>query len=220
MPAVSPLAPATAAPVVLVHGLYMSGAFMRPLAARLQRYGWRPVTFTYASVRVDAQANAERLRELLRQLAEPTVHLVGHSLGGLVVRLALVEAETLPLGRVVTLGTPHEGSHIARWLGGHGLGAIVGRAAAALDCALPPWQGQRELGSIAGTLPVGLGRVVPGLSTPNDGTVMVAETRLAGMSDHLCLPVSHTGLLLSSAVAAQSHAFLAGGRFRRDAAKC
>ena len=206
--------------VVLVHGLYMSGVYLRPLGLRLRGLGWRPQFFTYASVRGDPGANVKRLREFLLSLHAPTVQLVGHSLGGLLIRAVLSQDGMLPDGRVVTLGTPHSGSHVNRWLRAHRLGVAVGQAAALLENQLPPWDGRRELGSIAGNLGAGLGRLIPALPRPNDGTVAVAETRLAAMTDHICLPVSHTGLLLSAEVARQCDAFLRGGRFRRDAAKC
>jgi hypothetical protein len=78
----------------------------------------------------------------------------------------------------------------------------------------PPWSGERELGSLAGTVNMGLGRLVTRLPDPADGSVTVAETRLPGMADHICLPVSHTTMLFAPAVAAQVCAFFAGGRFR------
>jgi hypothetical protein len=50
---------------------------------------------------------------------------------------------------------------------------------------------------------------------PNDGTVAVSETRLPGAKDHLCVAVSHSGLVLSGEVADQVAAFLGSGAFDR-----
>lgn len=80
---------------------------------------------------------------------------------------------------------------------------------------MPPWDGARELGVIAGTRPLGVGRLAPGLGRPNDGTVAVAETKLVGMTDYAELPVTHTWLLYSRPAARQVCAFLATGRFTR-----
>jgi hypothetical protein len=48
---------------------------------------------------------------------------------------------------------------------------------------------------------------------PNDGTIFVDETRLAGISQHLVMAVSHTGLPFSKMVASQTSAFLRTGKF-------
>ncbi len=78
---------------------------------------------------------------------------------------------------------------------------------------LPPGT---EAGIIASTRSLGLGGLLGGLPRPNDGTVAVAETRLPGASDFITLPVTHSGMLLSAACAAQVAHFLAQGRFRYD----
>jgi hypothetical protein len=75
------------------------------------------------------------------------------------------------------------------------------------------WACGRELGLIAGTRAVGIGRFFAGFSEPNDGTVAVRETRLEGATDHLLLPVSHMGMLLSARVADECGRFLRDGRF-------
>ncbi len=67
---------------------------------------------------------------------------------------------------------------------------------------------------IAGSRAVGIGRVFADLPVPNDGTVCVDETALPGASAQLVLDVSHTGMLLSSAVAAATVQFLAIGLLR------
>jgi hypothetical protein len=70
------------------------------------------------------------------------------------------------------------------------------------------------LGVVAGTRVFGLAALLAGrLPGPSDGAVMVAETRVPGAADHLTLPVSHSGMLLSAAVARQTVAFLERGCF-------
>ena len=73
------------------------------------------------------------------------------------------------------------------------------------------------MGVVAGRTPLGLGQFFGSLRDVSDGTVAVAETRLAGLADHVVVPASHSGLLLSSQAAAQAVAFLRSGRFEHRA---
>ena len=75
------------------------------------------------------------------------------------------------------------------------------------------WTQPRELGVIAGSTSAGLGRLVADLPVPNDGTVAVEETRIEGTTDHVVLPVTHTGMLVSASVAEHVARFLHSGRF-------
>ena len=203
--------------VVLVHGLYLHGLAMWPLASRLQRAGFEPVIFSYPSVRLPPAENARALAQRVAALTSTRVHFLAHSLGGIVIRHLFHQFPDQPPGRVVTLGAPHQGSVTASHLQRRGLGFTLGLSTEqGLLGELPPWPADRELGSIAGTLNVGLGRLLSAVSGPADGTVLVAETRLPGMRDHICLPVSHTGMLFAPAVAVQACAFLATGRFQHD----
>ena len=72
------------------------------------------------------------------------------------------------------------------------------------------WRCDRELGCIAGTRPMGLGRFFARFDEDCDGTIGVSETKLPGHTAHVTLPVSHMGMLMSSRRRA------AGGRVPRD----
>jgi hypothetical protein len=68
---------------------------------------------------------------------------------------------------------------------------------------------------IAGTVRFGVGRLLVRLPTPNDGVVCLDETRMPGLRDHLAMPLSHSGLIVSARVARQIHNFLELGHFAR-----
>jgi len=51
------------------------------------------------------------------------------------------------------------------------------------------------------------------IGAPSDGTILVEETLLEGVTQRVVLPVSHTGMLLNGAVASTAAAFLKTGRF-------
>jgi len=76
------------------------------------------------------------------------------------------------------------------------------------------WSARHDLGIVAGNVAVGFGRILGALRGPNDGTVAVVETLLEGAAGHIVLPVSHTSMLFSPTVAAQTAHFLRHGRFR------
>jgi hypothetical protein len=81
------------------------------------------------------------------------------------------------------------------------------------NCDPRHWNCGCELGLIAGTRPMGLGRFFARFEEDSDGTVAVSETKLPGHTAHLVLPVSHMGMLVSSHVARQVGGFLTEGRF-------
>ncbi|MBV9725075.1 MAG: alpha/beta hydrolase, partial [Gammaproteobacteria bacterium] len=75
------------------------------------------------------------------------------------------------------------------------------------------WTQARPLGIVAGSQRIGLGQLLAHFEEDNDGTVAVSETRMAGASDHIVLPVSHLGMLLSTRVAEETGRFLTHGHF-------
>ncbi len=204
--------------VVLVHGLWMAGLDLLPLARRLRRRGYRCVLYRYPSTRQPLLSNAERLADRLAALGPGPVHAVAHSYGGLVTLRALGLGRALPPGRVVLLGVPVNGSAPARrlaahaWLRrgfGHSLeGGLIDGARGDVD--------GREVAVVAGDLPLGLGGWIAGFEQPHDGTVAVSETHLDAATDRLVARVSHFGLLFSPRVAEAVARFLRTGRLLAD----
>lgn len=206
--------------VVLVHGLWMNGAESGLLRHRLQSdYEFEPRQFSYRTMSDGLDDNVALLRDFIRETPGETVHVVGHSLGGVLALQTQMQFPEPRPGRIVCLGSPLCGSLAARAVAGLPFGLdILGRTIrdAVLTGGLPAYRGAREVGVIAGTLGFGLGLVIENLPEPNDGTVAVVETRLPGITDHTQIHVSHTGLLVSRAVVEQTAWFLRHGRFSRD----
>jgi len=207
------------ASVVVVHGLWMPGTETLLIRRRLHAAGFATHLFRYRSVAKGLQANATRLAEFLAHVPGDTVHMIGHSLGGVLILEALTQREFAREGRIVCLGSPLQGSRTAAVLAGSRPGRrLIGRCMQDLleRGRLTRYSGERTVGIIAGDLPVGFGRLVGGLIGPNDGTVAVEETRLRGAADHIVLPVSHFSLLWSTEVHRQILCFLERGRFRHE----
>jgi alpha/beta hydrolase family protein len=210
---------------VYVHGLWLNGWESALLRRRLSRdLGCRTRSFPYPSVSSGLADNARALGEFLRKERADTVHLVGHSLGGLVILELFDDGVSdraangiiLPPGRIVLLGCPARGSRAARNLARRPFGrCILGRTGreALLVSRERSWSGARDLGVIAGDLPIGFGRLVGLFDEPNDGTVLVSETQIAGARQHLTVRTSHSALVYSGAVALHTAAFLRDGRF-------
>ena len=201
---------------VLVHGLWVHAVLMEVQRRLLARAGFDAVSWSYSSVRTTLTENAARLARFAHSLAVPVVHWVGHSLGGLVILHMLEQEQALPPGRVVLQGVPSRGSHPGRVLARNALGArVLGRSMREwLEREHPERYPGREIGIIAGSRGLGLGRLlIRGMPAPGDGVVAVAETMLDGATDSIVLPVSHSGMLFSRAIARQTAAFLRDGRF-------
>jgi len=203
--------------VVLIHGVWMTGFEMLLLRYRLHRCGYRTYQFHYPSLRRRPSENAACLSRFLAKISADRIHLLAHSLGGIVLMHLFHAFPQQKPGRVVMLGTPARGSELARrFYHKRRLRPLLGRACEqGLLGGAPDWPKDRELGLIVGDRPVGmLAQFFGGpLEKPSDGTVRVAETRIEQARDALRLPVTHFSMLADRRVAAAACRFLQTGKF-------
>jgi pimeloyl-ACP methyl ester carboxylesterase len=204
--------------VVFVHGLFLNGADFTLLRRRLATtLGYEAHRFSYPTVRGSMAATLAQLARFVSRIEAERIHFVGHSLGGVVLCRYFERERCERNGRVVLLGSPLVESRSAQAVARHAwLRRVVGPLVAeelVQPCEPRSWRCDRELGLIAGTSPMGLGRFFARFDEDCDGTVAVSETKLPGHKAHLALPVSHMGMLVSPLVARQVASFLGEGRF-------
>ncbi|UFN48712.1 alpha/beta hydrolase [Roseomonas sp. OT10] len=214
--------------VLLLHGIARRAASMGRMERALRAAGYGTLNLDYAARHRPLEALAEEVaREARDFLARPdgALHIVAHSMGGLLARILATRHRPPALGRVVMLGTPNGGSEVAdllsrnllyrRFFGPAGA-QLVTCPEASLRAALGPVD--YPLGVIAGDRsldPIASWLLLPG---PNDGRVCVARTRVEGMADHLVLHVTHTLMMRHPEVIRQTLHFLRHGRFDPAAA--
>lgn len=200
--------------VLLLHGLWMVGLTMRRFARGLAQAGFEPEVIGYPSIAGGPDAAVERLT---RALEHGPAHVVGHSLGGLSALQAACAAPSLPIGRIVCLGSPVGGSRAAHAMARLPLSHLYfGRSADILHAGCAGWPSGVEVGMVAGSVPRGLGALLARFADLHDGTVAVEETRAPQLADHIVVPASHSGLLLSLDAIRQTAVFLRQGRFEHD----
>jgi pimeloyl-ACP methyl ester carboxylesterase len=193
------------AKVLLVHGLGRTPLSLLLLGRRLAREGYRPESFSYYAFAESHQRIVARLVRRLRLLRseEAPVGLVGHSLGGLLLRQALAEVPELPVRGLAMLGTPNQPPRLAQrvkhWRSFQVLARSCGEflASPAAFASLPPPNCPYLV--IAGT--VGWRwKWTPFEGAANDGFVAVDETRIRPDESPVQLPVAHTFMMNNRAV--------------------
>lgn len=199
---------------MLVPGLWMPAAAMRVMARRLEQAGYTVHAFAYSG-RASFEDNLARFTSCLRErLDGRPAHLVGHSLGGVLVLEALHDAG-VPAASAVLVGAPVRGCMAGRRLadypGGRWMmGGCRERWLEREAC----WRRAEPLGVIAGTVPLGLGRLLGRLPGESDGVVRVEETAVEGMADRMLVPMGHSMLIFSRHVCELLDRFMRKGRFQ------
>jgi predicted alpha/beta hydrolase family esterase len=211
--------------VIVLHGLGESRRSMKPLVEHLRdSLDATVLAFGYASTKAAIADHGRALAGVVAGLPAGTrVSFVGHSLGNLVVRSWMGQADTAQLqrlDRVVMLGPPNQGSELARrasqvWMlaalsQGAARDLVVDWDAVAPTLPAPPC----PFGIVAGGTGDDDG-FSPLLEGDDDAVVTVAETRLDGADDFFLVPVRHAGMMKSPTVQDAVTAFLTTGRFPR-----
>jgi len=209
---------------VLLHGVWSHGAALTLLKRHLEHeYGFDVRVFNYQFLQCSLDENAKALADFVEENELSDSNLVGHSLGGVILLRMLANGLQSVSGRIVCLGSPLRGSRAADVLDAMDWGeAVLGRSVATgvVENTASEWAQEvcqkYDVGVIAGDAPYGVGQFIATFDGPNDGTVAVAETHLEGQKDHIVLPTSHKGLVLTREPADQIAAFLKRGEFLRQ----
>jgi len=214
------LAPMSGKAVICLHGILRSSKSMQPMTAALRDEGYTVFPFDYPSTQISIPDAAEFLHQVIERLnGIEEIALVGHSMGGLVIRAYFAEHHDPRIRRVVMLGTPNTGAELADRLQPVFLvRAVTGPAGRQLltsgiapSLPAPPV----EFAVIAGARGIdsGWNPLIPG---DDDGTVTVESTRLVGATDFTTVPVMHHALTSNAEALQCVCRFLESGRLRPE----
>lgn len=213
---------------LMIHGHGRSKDSFKPLRRELAAAGYDAYAVNYPGSKAPIEDLVAQVRELMLGFFQSHTHIdiVTRSLGGLLIREALHGGEWARVHRLVMLGPPNQGAHLADWLMTSRLsplyhatagpsGRVLGKGAGGLGpkAGIPGC----EFGVIAGGKgnERGFNPLIPG---DDDGIVEVEGTKLDGMSDHIVLPVFHAAMIANAEVRRQVRHFLDHGRFDHGAA--
>ncbi len=213
--------------VVILHGMGRTHHSMDDMQEELTKAGFHTVNYGYPSTKSDIETLARehfpKALDKCQQFDPTAVHFVTHSLGGIVLRMAIQQYRPANLGRVVMLSPPNRGSPLVDTL---------------KDWWLYEWingPAGQQLSTAADSVPNKLGRVdysvgiitgdrqaffdawfsskIPG---EDDGKVSVEGAKVDGMSDFLVVHESHPFIMDDAYVQRQTVYFLNHGTFKVD----
>ena len=207
--------------VVMIHGMGHHRGVMDDMTSYFEKNRFSVANFCYASLQNGITEHAQALNSVavhLSQAGAKNISFIGHSLGGLIARMACRQASRnlWKPHRLVLIGSPSQGSQVAKALDVLPVRLLAGPAWEALqknNTLMIPIPNCSGIGVIAG----GNGKegFNPLLQGDNDGVVSVEETRLPGReSDFLLVNNLHSNLPRNPMVIQSSLNFIRNGRFK------
>lgn len=188
--------------------------------------GYRVLLFNYPTTRYSPEV-LEKLKILVdAEIGKtPKLYLVGHSMGGLVGRLFFQQygefmKQNFKDTALITLGTPHQKSHLGQYISQTPLKPLLGSSGeAGITQDIAAWKNETYLGCIAGVYSIGWNTVAHKFhkkKDKSDGTVFVEEASVSNATDSIVISCSHTGLVYSKEVVELAHYFILHKYFPAD----
>jgi pimeloyl-ACP methyl ester carboxylesterase len=212
--------------IVVLHGIFQPAFTMLPFCRYLSKEGYSVLNIDYPSTSHPIEQLADIVSARIdahSASVDGKLHLIGYSMGGLIIRAFLRNQVPINLGKVVMIGTPNHGSEVADFLksfppfrylyGPAGQQLVTDQKAFASIFANDGF----DLGIIAGDAarnPI-LDCII---GQPSDGKVSVESTKLACAKDHFVVHSNHTLLPHNRRVWEQTTVFLRNGKFDRSGA--
>lgn len=197
---------------------------MEGLAEALHEAGYETLSVPYASFRKSMNEIVDDVEAELRKVDDgKMVHVVTHSMGGIVLRYLVERVPELVQGKVVMLAPPNQGSEIIDWLDQLPIKSLVRRlvgpggmelATHQVRKKVPGFSAEREVAVVMGrkwTVPF----FTPLLDGEHDGIVSVERGKVEGMSEMEVLNVDHTFMMAEGQVREKVLSFLDGSEVSR-----
>lgn len=218
------LKPMSGKAVILVHGIIRSSKSFAPMEKDLREQGFEVFGFDYPSTRIPISESAQYLAKAIESLeGVEEINFVAHSMGGLVVRSYLDQADPPDnrIHRMVMLGVPNQGAAMADKVKQLGLYRLIfgpaGQQLVTDNEGLIPTLPvpEFEFGIIAGARGTegGYNPLIPG---DDDGTVEVERAKLPGAADFTTINVLHSFLMRDPQVIDFTRRFLIEGKFHKN----
>ena len=213
--------------VILLHGLARTSHSMDKMEQALIDAGYATANIDYPSRSMKIQdltelAMNEGVNDCQSKDAA-AIHLVTHSMGGILARYYLAKNKLPKFGHLVQLAPPNQGSLVTdqfrqeqwyKWVTGP-----AGQQLGTGKDGIPGLLGAVDYsaGVIAGNehspLDNWLAEVIPG---EDDGKVSVSHAKVEGMADFIVLPYTHISIMKQDQVIAQTLHFLKHGNFNHS----
>lgn len=192
-------------PVWVLHGFGATKIWVRPLELRLREYGWNATSYGYQAFVGNIETRAAKLIEQIKKHYQQTgqpLYLIGHSMGGIVARIAAEAVGPDIVQKLVLICSPNLGSHVA---------SKVEKFVGALFPMVAQMSDRRD--SFVRTLPA---PKIPCaiIAAANDLVVKPENTKISGVDQWILVPGMHSAAPWRKDVADAIDCFLRTGSLR------